>query len=51
MSSQIEFGMNSITLNKFSYFIKGTTGFDSKISEFVSIPRSEMILVKLISKL
>jgi hypothetical protein len=33
----------------FSNLIKGTTGFDSKVSELVSISRNEIILVKLIS--
>ena len=46
MSSRNEFGINSITQNKFCYFIEGTTGFDSKISEFVSIPSYEITLVK-----
>ncbi len=33
-------------LKKFSYFIEGTTGFDSKDSEFVSISSYEITLVK-----
>jgi len=46
MSSWIKFKINSIAQIKICYFIEGTTGFDSKDSEFVSISSYEITLVK-----
>ena len=40
-------GINSITINKFVYFIKGMTGFDSKISRIISMSSHEIALVKI----
>ena len=42
LDSEITSGFIQLQNAKRSYFMKGTTGFDSKVSENVSIPRSEM---------